>query len=82
MVVVTFSLARSLCGGLDKLYQSLTPIVTKIIFLVAEIMLKLAVATSSVVKISFVVVYIFFKVAVITASVDKITFVVAEITFF
>ena len=54
---------------------------TKTTFVVAYIIFKVAVITSSVVKVTFVVADITFKVVLITYSVAKITFVVAQITF-
>ena len=54
---------------------------TKITFVVAYIIFKVAIITFTLAKISFVVAELTFKIAVITSSVVKITFVVAEITF-
>ena len=56
-------------------------LVAKITFVSADVILKVAVITSSLAKITFVVAQIPVKVALITSSVVKIIFVVAEITF-
>ena len=55
--------------------------VAKITFVVAEIMFKGDVITSSVVKITYIVAEITLKVAVVTSLVAKITFVINVITF-
>ena len=53
------------------------PLVANITFVSADIIIKVAVITSSLAKITFVVAEITFKIALITSSVVKITFVVA-----
>ena len=66
-------------GNFDLVLKYTT--VTKITFVVAYIIFKVAVITSSLAKITFVVAEITFKITVITSPVVKITFLVAEITF-
>ena len=55
--------------------------VATITFVVAEIIFKKHVITSSVAKIAYVVAEITLEVVVVTSSVAKITFVVDETTF-
>ena len=55
--------------------------VVKITFVVAELIIKENVITSSVAKITYVVAEITFKLVMLTPPVVKITFVVDETTF-
>ena len=56
-------------------------LLTKITFVVTQIIFKDDVINSPVAKIIFVVIWILFKVAVINSSVSKSTFVVTGTTF-